>query len=83
MIDEVEWRAKRPSITQIKSGLKKAIASGATRIQLTWGENQITVEKQSRWIGYNGPWTGEGWIGKHGGDNIAQALNEEIRNAHD
>ena len=51
------------------------VAAHATRkgiyydsVQLTWGENEITVERtQYGWIGY-------GWIGRSGGDDLARSL---------
>lgn len=82
MFQEHEWDHK-PSITSLKAAVKKSIAAGYTTIHLTWGENQIRLEKQTRWIGNNGPWDGEGWISKKGGADLAKQLNEEIRNAHD
>lgn len=59
----------KPSITTLKAAIKKAVAKGETWIQLTWGENQITIER--------GPWgwQGRGWIGKHGGQDLANELS--------
>jgi hypothetical protein len=55
----------KPSKPTLCAAIKKAIAKGETFIQLTWGENQITLSK------YSGGWDGRGWIGKHGGQDLA------------
>lgn len=60
---------RKPSITTIRAALVKAVNAGESWIQLTWGENQILIEKDR----YG--WTGYGWIGKHGGHDLAQELN--------
>jgi hypothetical protein len=59
----------KPSIVTLRVALRKAAARGGDFIQLTWGENQITVER--------GPygWMGRGWIGKNGGQDLAHELN--------
>ena len=46
------------------------VAAGVTWLQLTWGENQITLER----MGAHGPWIGSGWIGRHGGQDLANEL---------
>ena len=64
---QIEYTSK-PSITTLKAAIKKAIAKGETWIQLTWGENQITIEK-TQW-----GWTGNGWIGRNGGQDLANEI---------
>ena len=61
--------ANKPSITTIKANLKKAVASGETWIQFSWGENQITIER-----GFN-DWFGVGWLGRISGQDLADTLN--------
>jgi hypothetical protein len=58
----------KPSIVTLRAALRKAAARGGTFIQLTWGENQITVERTP----YG--WTGHGWIGRNGGHDLAHEL---------
>lgn len=58
----------KPSIATLKAAIKKAISKGETWIQLTWGENQITIE-QTAW-----GWCGRGWIGRNGGQDLANEL---------
>lgn len=59
---------KKPSIVTIRAAIKKALAAGHDWIQLTWGENQITIERTT-W-----GWDGHGWIGKHGGQDLAHEI---------
>ena len=73
---QIEY-TKKPSITTLTAAIKKAVNSGSTFIQLTWGENQITLER----MGAHGHWVGSGWIGRHGGCDLAKPLN--VRAAFD
>jgi hypothetical protein len=82
-IAKYEWTSKKPSIVSLKKSIKEAVKTGSDYIQLTWGENEITLEKLATGHGWMGPWTGHGWIGRHGGSDLADQLNKEIRNAHD
>jgi hypothetical protein len=61
---QIEY-TKKPSGPTLRAALRKALNDGETWVQLIWGENQITVER--------GPWglMGRGWIGRHGGDDLA------------
>ncbi len=71
MIVEHEYRNK-PSITTVRAALRKAATQGATFVQLTWGENQITVEHTP----YG--WTGRGWIGRSSGQDLAAELARNL-----
>ena len=62
---------KKPSITTLRAAIRKAVQQGATHMQLIWGENCIDIE----WGGSNCKWHGNGWIGKHGGFDLANELN--------
>jgi hypothetical protein len=61
---QIEY-TKKPSGPTLRAALRKALNDGETWVQLVWGENQITVER--------GPWglNGHGWIGRHGGQDLA------------
>ena len=65
---QIEY-TRKPSITTIRAAAIKSINAGETRIQLIWGENQITIEKSP-----SGGWIGRGWIGKNGGQDLAQEI---------
>ena len=58
----------KPSVTTLRAAIVKAVKAGETWVQLTWGENQITVERTP----YG--WTGRGWIGKNGGQDLINYL---------
>jgi hypothetical protein len=64
---QVEYTNK-PSIVTLRAAIKKAIVKGETWVQLTWGENQITLKKGA-W-----GWDGHGWIGRTGGQDLANEL---------
>jgi hypothetical protein len=66
---QIEY-TKKPSGPTLRAAIRKALAAGETWLQLTWGENQITLER----MGAHGPWTGSGWIGRHGGQDLANEL---------
>ena len=66
-MNQIDYTNK-PSITTLKAAIKKAAAKGETWIQLIWGENQITIERTP----YG--WTGAGWIGRNGGQDLANEL---------
>ena len=83
-IAKYEWTSKKPSIVSLKKSIKEAVKAGSDYIQLTWGENEITLEKWKPGGYFNQPrWDGRGWIGRHGGSDLADQLNKEIRDAHD
>lgn len=57
--------ANKPSKPTLVAAIRKALNKGANFVQLTWGENQITIE-QTQW-----GLVGHGWIGKNGGHDLA------------
>ena len=61
---------KKPSVTTLRAAIKKAVNQGETFIQLIWGENMITIENPRE-----RGWIGSGWIGRHGGADLAYQLN--------
>ncbi len=69
---QIEYERK-PSITVLRAALARAVRAGNVFIQLTWGENQITLEK-TQW-----GWDGHGWIGRTGGSDLAQEINRAAR----
>jgi hypothetical protein len=60
---------RKPSFVQINCAVRDALRNGQNWVQLTWGENQILIERDA----YG--WSGYGWIGKTGGSDIAAKLN--------
>lgn len=70
---EIDY-TKKPSIVTIRAAVRKAVAAGETFIVLTWGENQITLERVNYAGGYRPQWIGRGWIGRTGGQDIATEI---------
>jgi hypothetical protein len=70
MID-FDFTGRAPSLTQIRARVRAAIGLGHDFIQITWGENCITLEYSE----YLEAWTGHGWIKRVSGDNLAMELN--------
>ncbi len=66
---QFEFSGRCPSAAQLRAHIKRAVAAGHDWIQLSWGENQITIEKAG------GPWFGHGWIRRTGGDDLARELS--------
>lgn len=64
---QIEYNRK-PSAATLRAATVKAINAGETRIELIWGENQITIEK-TPW-----GWLGHGWIGRNGGDDLIKKI---------
>ena len=58
----------KPSVVTLRAALRKAIAQGGDFIQLTWGENQITVERTP----YG--WIGRGWSCRNCGQDLANEM---------
>lgn len=74
MMIELEFDGRKPSLSQINAAISKARTQGATYIVLRWGENQINLEKSPY---TRSGWTGHGWIGRNGGQDIADSLKEK------
>jgi hypothetical protein len=62
---------KKPSITTLRAAIKKAVGRGADSIFLVWGENVIAIEYDAN----RDKWSGNGWIGRNGGFDLANELN--------
>ncbi len=78
MIKQIEYTNK-PSIVTLRAAIRKAAGAGADFIQLSWGENQITLERVQYAGGYRPQWIGSGWIGRNGGQDLAQELEISTR----
>ena len=62
---------KKPSITVLRAAIKQAAKLGETNISLIWGENVIDIEYHAN----RDKWSGNGWIGRNGGFDLANELN--------
>lgn len=73
---QFEFTGRCPSKAQIIKQIKHGLATG-NWVQVTWGENQITVERFS--ISMYDKRTcirGNGWIRRHGGDDLAREIEK-------
>ena len=64
-----KYEGRKPSRKQIHAVVVQALKMGEKAIEITWGENCITLELD------RGSWSGRGWIREIGGADLAQELN--------
>lgn len=69
---EYEFKGNKPSNAQLLKKINEAINNGENLIELYWGENSITLDKQR----INGIWCGWGWIRNISGADLASKINE-------
>ena len=67
----IEFKGKKPSKAQIMAKVGFVADTGATLIEVYWGENGFTLDKS------NGQWSGFGWIKDISADSIADQLNSK------
>ena len=70
-----EFHNRKPSKAQIVACVKNAIKSQQYAMDICWGENCITIDYQPARKHFEG----RGWIKNHGGDFIAEELNNKIQ----
>lgn len=71
-----EFTGRKPSKASVLKAVNRAIKDKHNFIEIVWGENRIILEKDA--YPYERPfskWMGHGWIGRIGGDDLAQELN--------
>lgn len=73
---EVEFDRK-PSRDQVKKLLITEFNAGYHTVDITWGENWISLEKWTDWQRMTHHYQGHGWIKNISGDDLAQEFNEE------
>ena len=71
MLYEYYFDGRKPSLKQVLKHIEKGIRQNAEIIEVSWGENMITLRKQS----YSKHWQGGGWIRGISGHDIADNLN--------
>lgn len=67
------FAGRRPSNAQILKKINEAINKGYDLIEVSWGENMITIERT------NSGWYGFGWIKTISGSDLADKINATIR----
>jgi hypothetical protein len=70
---EYIFKGNKPSNAQILKKINEAINKGYGLIEISWGENMITIQRTS-----NG-WYGSGWIKTVSGSDLADKINATIR----
>lgn len=68
----IKFNGNKPSKAQIISKVKQLALRGSTFIEVFWGENWLTLDKQS-----NSSWYGHSWIKEISGESIAAELNKK------
>ena len=72
---EIIFKGKKPSQKQVLTKALDRVKRGDTLIEIYWGENGITLDKQ----GINGIWCGFGWIKDISADDIAKQINATMQ----
>jgi hypothetical protein len=73
MLYEHYFEGRKPSIKQVLKQVNEGIRQNARVIEVSWGENMVTLQR----IGYNEHWHGSGWIKGISGYDIAIDLNKK------
>jgi hypothetical protein len=73
--NEIIFNGKKPSQKQVFAKALERVKRGDTLIEIYWGENGITLDKQ----GMNGIWCGFGWIKDISADDIAKKINATMQ----
>ena len=68
---EYYFEGRKPSNAQVLKKINEGINEGNNLIEISWGENMITLQK----IGYNNLWQGYGWIRNISGADLAVKIN--------
>ena len=68
---EYYFQGRKPSIKQVLKQVEQGIKQNASLIEVSWGENMVSLNR----IGSNQYWHGSGWIKGISGYDIAKELN--------
>lgn len=75
-IKTVDFDGRKPSKAMIMKAIKDCIKQGYQAIDISWGENCISINVNSHHpFNRMGQWFGSGWIKNIGGSDIADELN--------
>lgn len=73
------FTGRKPSNKQVLAKINEGINQGHDYIEISWGENIITLDKQL----INGKreiWNGRGWIRNISGSDLAYKINSVVHN---
>jgi hypothetical protein len=76
MLYEYYFQDRKPSVKQVLKQVNEGIKQNAKLIEVSWGENMVTLQR----IGTNQQWDGSGWIKGISGYDIAEDLNKKQTN---
>lgn len=71
--NEIVFKGKKPSQKQVLAKALERVNQGHTLIEIYWGENGMTLDKN------NGTWYGFGWIKDIDSDIIAREINAKVQ----
>ena len=66
-------RKRKPSNAQVLKQINQGINEGNNYIEISWGENMITIERM-----HSKFWYGSGWIRNISGADLAVKINESL-----
>jgi hypothetical protein len=64
---------RKPSNAQVLKQINQGINEGNNYIEISWGENMITIERM-----HSKFWYGSGWIRNISGADLAVKINESL-----
>jgi hypothetical protein len=70
---EYYFTGRKPSNAQVLKKINEGINEGNNYIQISWGENMITIERM-----HSKFWYGSGWIKNISGADLAVKINASI-----
>jgi len=70
---EYSFTGRKPSNAQVLKKINEGINEGNNYIQISWGENMITIERM-----HSKFWYGSGWIKNISGADLAVKINASI-----
>jgi hypothetical protein len=70
---EYYFTGRKPSNAQVLKKINEGINEGNNYIQISWGENMITIERMRSKF-----WYGSGWIKNISGADLAVKINSSI-----
>jgi hypothetical protein len=76
---EYYFTGRKPSNAQVLKKINEGINQGNDYIEISWGENMLTLEKQLI-NGKREAWIGWGWIRNISGSDIAVKINSVQHN---
>lgn len=71
MLYDYYFEGRKPSIKQVLKQVQEGIRQNARVIEVSWGENMVTLQRSE----LSKDWIGSGWIKGISGYDIAKDLN--------